>query len=502
MIKFRNIASIGLFIVMAIVFCFGFQTKEVSAYGYADALLVDFSGKWSNDYYLTETNDEHWYKIVVPEDGKVQIKLMHYMWNIYTALYNADFSNNIENESFYMGTETTPETDTINFELSSGTYYFKITGDNGRYKMNWTYLSYQTKDANALSYDHPQIFLTGEKMIGALTYTDKEDWYKINILKDSRYILKITHYMDNIYYEMYNEDLSKMVSTGSYYKGDEFSPEVDLDEIVLSAGTYYLKITGVRGKYILDLNQLSQTNCNHEYATKTVSSTYFNKGYDLHICIKCGKSYKDNYVSKKKLGQSTISVYSYGGKRKIYLQWYTVSDASGYQIRYCKSKAMKKGLKIKTIKGRTKNNKTIKRLSKKKYYVQVRAYKKLGTKTVYGKWSSKICIKCGKSYKDNYVSKKKLGQSTISVYSYGGKRKIYLQWYTVSDASGYQIRYCKSKAMKKGLKIKTIKGRTKNNKTIKRLSKKKYYVQVRAYKKLGTKTVYGKWSSKKSLKTR
>lgn len=394
MIKVRNFVSIGLFVAIAIVFSFEFQVKEVSAYGYSDALSVSFSGKWSNDYYLTETNDEHWYKIVVPEDGKVQIKLMHYMWNIYTALYNVDFSNNIENGSYYMGTETTPETDTLNYELSGGTYYLKIIGDNGRYKINATYSSYQTKDGNALSYDHPQIFSTGEQMIGALTYTDKEDWYKINITKDSRYTLKITHYMYNIYYEMYNEDLSKKVSTGSYYKGDEISPEVDLSEMVLSAGTYYLKITGDRGKYLLDLNQLNYTNCNHEYATKTVPSTYFNRGYDLHKCEKCGKSYKDQYIAKKKLEQGYISTYSYSGRGKLYLQWYTISDASGYQIRYSKNKSMKKGVVTKTIKGRTKSKKTIKKLSRRKrYYVQVRAYKKSGSKTVYGKWSGKRALK-------------------------------------------------------------------------------------------------------------
>lgn len=396
MSKVRNIVSIGLFMVMvmAIAFSFAFQVKESSALGYTEARLVDFSGRWSNDYFLTETNNEHWYKIVVPEDGKVQIKIMHYMESIYTNLYNNEFSNNIESWRLYNGTETAPETDTLIFELSGGTYYLKITGHTGRYKMNTTYLSYQAKDGNALSYDHSQMFSTGIQMVGALTYTDKEDWYKINITKDSIYTLKITHYMYNIYYEMYNNDLSKKVSAGSYYKGDEFSPEVDLSEIVLSAGTYYLKITGDRGKYLLDLNQLSQTNCNHEYATKTVFSTYFNKGYDIHKCEKCGKSYKDNYVAKKKLGQGYISMYSRSGQGKLFLQWYTVSDASGYQIRYCKSKVMKKGVKTKTIKGQSKSKKTIKKLPRKKrYYVQIRAYKKSGAKVVYGKWSAKKVLK-------------------------------------------------------------------------------------------------------------
>lgn len=391
-LKIKKVVSIVLIIVTTVVL--GFETKQVNASSYSEALLLSLSGEWSQDYYLTKTNDEHWYKIVIPSDGKVTIKLMHYMWNIYTALYNNDFSDNIDNGYYYKGTETTPETDTINLELSRGTYYLKITGDDGRYKMNATYSSYQVTDNNAQSYDNPQIFRVAEQMVGALTYTDKEDWYRIYIQKNSRYILKLTHYMYNLDYELYNTDLSLKVSTGSYIKGDETSPEVDLSEIVLSTGVYYLKIQGDRGKYILELNQLTQSNCKHVYKSTYVSATYFTKGYKLHRCEKCGKSYMDNYIAKKTLQKGQISVSSYSGKRKIYLRWYTVSDVSGYQIRYSKNKSMKKGVVIKTIKGQSKNKKTIKNLSRrKKYYIQVRAYKKSGNKTVYGKWSGKKKLK-------------------------------------------------------------------------------------------------------------
>ena len=72
-----------------------------------------------------------------------------------------------------------------------------------------------------------------------------------------------------------------------------------------------------------------------------------------------------------------------------------------------------------------------------------------------------------------------------------------------SDASGYQIRYCKKKSMKSGVKVMTVKGQRKYKKTISKLSRRKrYYVQVRAYKKSGKKTVYGKWSQKYMLKTK
>lgn len=54
------------------------------------------------------------------------------------------------------------------------------------------------------------------------------------------------------------------------------------------------------------------------------------------------------------------------------------------------------------------------------------------------------------------------------------------------------------KSSMKGQKVKSFKG---NSVTVKGLKKKKtYYFRVRAYTKKNGKTVYGDWSSKKSIK--
>ena len=83
------------------------------------------------------------------------------------------------------------------------------------------------------------------------------------------------------------------------------------------------------------------------------------------------------------------------------------------------------------------------------------------------------------------------------------KRAIKLSWKKGSaDISGYQIRYSKSKKMKRAKTIKLARAAAKS-KTIKNLAKKKrYYVQVRSYKTLNGKTYYSAWSSKKSVKTK
>ncbi len=66
----------------------------------------------------------------------------------------------------------------------------------------------------------------------------------------------------------------------------------------------------------------------------------------------------------------------------------------------------------------------------------------------------------------------------------------------IKDATGYQIRYSTTSNMKHS-KIKKI-GKTSSKIYLSSLKKKKtYYIQIRAYKKVGKTTYYSKWSSKK-----
>ena len=219
---------------------------------------------------------------------------------------------------------------------------------------------------------------------------------------DKTVVIDLTSYMEYYCVKIFNTDGEEIWYTDKNEWNSRAGYRRDMNNLVLSAGTYYMQVNGymygtwykTTGKYVFTLTDLNQSNCAHEYEDKTISPTYFKKGYVLHKCKKCGKSYKDQCRAKKTLNKGRISTYSHSGKGKIYLQWYTAPDASGYQIRYSRKKSMKKGVKTKKIKGRKKYKSTIKKLSRnKKYYVQVRAYKKSGKKIVYGKWSAKKCLK-------------------------------------------------------------------------------------------------------------
>lgn len=86
-----------------------------------------------------------------------------------------------------------------------------------------------------------------------------------------------------------------------------------------------------------------------------------------------------------------VKVKAKSARKKVKISWKKVSNASGYQIQYALNKKYAKKVKSRVI---TKTKSTIKKLKRKKtYYVRVRAYRLVGTKKVYGKWSKSVKIK-------------------------------------------------------------------------------------------------------------
>ena len=80
------------------------------------------------------------------------------------------------------------------------------------------------------------------------------------------------------------------------------------------------------------------------------------------------------------------------------------------------------------------------------------------------------------------------------------KKKLNVSWKKVSGATGYEIQYAMNNKFTKNKKSVTVK---KNKITIKNLrAKKKYFVKVRAFKKVNGNTYYGNWSKVVKKKTK
>lgn len=381
---------------------------------FADANNITIGDKIVGQISVNDDFDT--YKFTLSQVGCVKLDVTSYMQFYCIKLFDSDGEEIWYTDRNEWTSTVGYRSDSYDLYLEKGTYYMQINGykegtsykSTGKYVCNTSFISSGVSfDGDDNDFKTAKQISWGKIYTGQISINDKFDNYIFNVPKDQMIAINITSYIEYYGLTIFDADGKQVWYTKNNQWNSNVGYRKDSHNITLSAGKYYLQIDGYeygswgglyrnrRGKYVFSVSSLSQANCNHDYSSKWVDATYFEKGYRLYTCEKCGKKYKDDYVAKRQLDQGSISSwYSSGGKGKIYLRWYTISDASGYQIRYCKKKSMKSGVKVVTVKGQRKYKKTISKLSRRKrYYVQVRAYKKSGKKTVYGKWSQKYMLK-------------------------------------------------------------------------------------------------------------
>lgn len=170
--------------------------------------------------------------------------------------------------------------------------------------------------------------------------------------------------------------------------------------------------------------------------------------------------------------------------KSITLKWNKVEGVSGYRIYQYNSKTKE----YKHIGSVTKGTsyKVSKLKPGTKYKFKVRAYKK-DDGTIWG------------DYSKTFETATKCSTPKISSITSTSKGKANLTWSNVTGESGYQVYY----ATKKNgdyKKVSSYKTDTLSGSKSKLTSNKTYYFKVRAYKKTDSGTVYGSFSSVKSIK--
>ena len=106
--------------------------------------------------------------------------------------------------------------------------------------------------------------------------------------------------------------------------------------------------------------------------------------YKIVACKTAGKtSYNaadSNQKTIMRITSSKVTKTTNKAGKKMTVKWSVNSKVGGYQIQYS----------VKTVKvtGAKKSNVTIAKWAKKKYYVRVRSFKKVGKTTYYSAWST------------------------------------------------------------------------------------------------------------------
>ncbi len=138
------------------------------------------------------------------------------------------------------------------------------------------------------------------------------------------------------------------------------------------------------------------------------------------------------------------------------------------------------------------------------YTVSYKSNKNVGT--------AKVTVTGKGSYMGTKIATFKINPKGTSVKKLArGKKSFTVTWKRPSKSAlkqttGYQVRWSLKKSMKgaksKAVKVSSKVGKKCSLKVSKLKGGKRYYVQVRTYKKVGGKTYYSSWSKAKAVKTR
>ena len=163
------------------------------------------------------------------------------------------------------------------------------------------------------------------------------------------------------------------------------------------------------------------------------------------------------------------------------------NTADGAYIYYTNDSHFKNGIKKVKVSDPDQTSRKITGLSNNKtYYVAIKIFKKRGGKIYTSKLSRIQSVKVG------------MPKCVLSKVTSPKKKYLKAVWKKVSGCSGYQMQIS-LKSSFSGARAKSI-SKSKASYTVSGFkTKKKYFVRIRAYEKVGKKTYYGSWSKAKSI---
>ncbi|MFO7937975.1 MAG: T9SS type A sorting domain-containing protein [Kiritimatiellia bacterium] len=197
-------------------------------------------------------NDEDWYRIDVPDTAYCRIKVDCLFSNadcdIDMALYNS--SSNVVAERL-----TVTDNEYLDEIVpATGSYYLKIwTRSDYKgsvYDLRWEYFSEDSYEPNSILSDAFTGLTEGTllSLTDGLGYQNDDDWFEISVNDDVKRRVTaectFSHSEGNIEISLYDSS-----NTQLYYKSTTTDNE-NIDCVVPSTGTYYIKVTSNNPDYV------------------------------------------------------------------------------------------------------------------------------------------------------------------------------------------------------------------------------------------------------------
>lgn len=441
MMKKMNQATkrlLSLFIAITVMLT-GIAFTDVTAKADVSASTLATNDTWVADTISTK-GEVDYYSVTLTKAGWLTVMLQGNSVEASSiSVWSSDLSKKYGSDSLYGTSDTNPKTTSFTMALEPGTYMVKIKSPwddtTGGYRVKASFeAANNTESSDDNSFDTAEKIKFGDSIDGFISMDDTQDFFQFELTGTKTIRLILTAYFSTCYMQIYDHDYLPVKKISVY--GSSTNQKTEEYEATLDAGLYYVKIypySSDTGKYTLKFLQKVMTS-----KIKISGSSTVVAGKTLTLSAKISPSNASDKTIQWTSGDSSIaSVDSDTGKvtaKRAGLVYITASAKDGSNV----------SKKFKLI-----------------------------------------------------VKPKKMTAPTLYTSSYSS-RQLRISYSYQSGVTGYQIQYAKNKSFKSA---KTKK--TKNTViTLKNLSKKKYYVKVRAYYKKGGKYYYGAWSKVRSKKVK
>ncbi len=426
--------------------------------------------------YLSEYNGQHVYKIVVPSGSSVQLNcdLTWYMYRVYLHLYNAD-GEELASEYCIWNSNISRGHEAFTYYLNPGTYYISMD----RYYEDGNYtLDLSSKKLNNLDLTRQETLQDAKSITlqkdftGVIAEGEYSDIYKIVVTQPGILKTRVKAYVDDVRFLLMDKEGNQLKS-GYYSWNSDLGYSNELHKMALEKGTYYIQIQ--RANY---WNTSGKYTINNVFTTIGSGESEKNNTLETADGITRSRTYKgllgegdgrDFYkVKLERKGNLKITLKSY--MESIDFKLY---DRNGNCIAE-EYQGWNENV------GYGKNTYTYS-LSAGTYYLQMSE-----------SWR-------GYTGQYEFTASQPLAKGTVSSLRTPASGKMKVTWKKVTGADGYQIVYSRNKSFTNKGTVKVTSGKT-LTKTLTKLRKgATYYVKVRAYEVVGGKTVYGPYSTRKSI---
>lgn len=295
--------------------------------------------------------------------------------------------------------------------------------------------------------------------------------------------------MNSDLYDFETGDVLEIPAEITFEPNDEYDDEYDN----YTPGTY--KITAIGEDAILgeDITKVEVPNSITSIGSHGLGYDRYINNSDKYIHTKVKDftiiGYSATSAAAKYAKENGITYINLGKKANQ-----TISGAASFKKAY--------GSKAFSLGAKTNGNG---KLTYKSSNTKVAAVSSAGKVTIKGTGTATITITAAATSEYNAAAKKVTitinPKKVTGLKTKAGKKRMTVSWKKDTKATGYQLTYAQNKKFTKGKKNVTISKNKTVKKTVKKLkSKKTYYVKVRAYKKVGSKKLYGAYSAVKSVK--